>query len=332
MDLIIHHWDTDGVVSAVILTKVLRNKFYYFTPSPGNYFLSKKEREEIKNFKSNNIYLLDMSLPEADLKFLDSISNFEVFDHHTGEKVNKINMHNPVLDGESQKKYPSCSSVIKDYYNLEEDILIWAGIWGDFGFKLDKEDKMYKNLTEYLAKVDFSFKEFKLLVSTIDYQYKTGEKERIYRVIKFLLNNNVRKIIDKKKFVNVISEIENEKMKQIRKFKEYGQMEFLFLNNPYYIISDLCRMQYKKTPEKYNIVLGYRDGFYNFYLRTGKEDLSPIVEKTRKQGYFAGGKNDVLGVVFKENDLKKFIKFVQDCFFKKRGLNLNKVINSRKEN
>ncbi len=324
MNLIIHHWDTDGIASAVILTKQLGESFSYFTPPPGNYFLSGYDREEIKNRNAEKIYLVDMSLPEDDLRFLNSISDFQVYDHHSGKLVEGVRIKNPILFGAKAIEYPSCTTILREEFGLENDLLIWSGVWGDVGFKLKEDDSIFINLKNFLNENNIDFEDFKLFVSAVDYQYKTGDREKVYAVINFLLKNSPLDILGKKEFTDVIKEVEEAKKEEFLKFEDYGKLTFLHIKSHYYIISDLCRMKYKETPEKYNVVIGEREHFFNFYLRTASEDLSPLVKKVKDEGYFGGGKTDVLGVVIERENFNGFLKFINE-FFMGKGINLKKV-------
>ena len=326
MNLIIHHWDMDGIASAIILTKQKGGKFKYFTPAAGNYFLSNQEREIISSMNPEKIHLVDMSLPEDDLIFLNNLADFEVFDHHSGHHINGVKIHNPVLDGAKSIEYPSCTTVLKDYFNLEEDVLYWSGVWGDFGFKLKETDALLISLKSFLTKNKINFEDFKLFVSIADSQYKTGDKNKIYELIEYLLLNPPLNILSEKKFSSILAELEKVKKEEVKRFKSYGKVEFLKLKTSYYVISDLCRMKYKETPDKYNIVLGERKDFYNFYLRTGIEDLSELIKKTKSNGFFGGGKKDVLGVVMPKKDFNRFIDFISENFFKQRDIDIGKIL------
>ncbi len=326
MRLIIHHWDTDGIASAVILTEQLKNEFQYFTPTPGNYFLSSEEKDFISGIKPEKIYLTDMSLPEKDLVFLNNLTDFEVFDHHSGQKIEGINIHNPIIEGAESIKYPSCTTVLKEYFGFDENILYWAGVWGDFGFKLKENNPLFISLMNFLNKEKIDFDDFKSFVSIVDSQYKTGDKNRIYKTIDFLLKNPPLNIISDKSFSIIIEELEKVKKEELKRFKSYEKIEILKLKTSYYIISDMCRLKYKESPEKYNIVIGERKNFYNFYLRTGIEDLSELVKQTKRQGFLGGGKKDVLGVVIHREDFDRFIDFISEYFFKNKGVELRNII------
>jgi hypothetical protein len=326
MNLIIHHWDMDGIASAIILTKQKEERFKYFTPTAGNYFLSSEERAIISSMNPDKIYLVDMSLPKDDLIFLNNLADFEVFDHHSGHSIEGVKIHNPILEGAKSIEYPSCTTVLKEYFKLEEDIFYWSGIWGDFGFKLKETDYLLVSLKSFLNKNKIEFKDFKLFVTIADSQYKTGDKEKIYELIDFLLSNPPINILSEKIFSSILSKLEEVKKQELKRFKTFGKVEFLKLKTPYYVISDLCRLKFSETPDKYNIVLGERKDFYNFYMRTGIEDLSELIKQTKSNGFFGGGKKDVLGVVMPKDDFDKFVNFISGVFFKQRGINIIKIL------
>ncbi len=316
MKLIIHHWDADGIASAVLYTRINEGNFSYFTPEIGNYFIDGEDKRAIKSFNCEEAVLLDMSLPEEDLNFLNFLFPFRVIDHHQGKKVKGIDIYNPTIEGKGE--YLSNTLVLSEAFSLPHSELVYLGIYGDAGFKLKKGDKTLKEIKGFFGK---NFGRFKRSVKIVDIQYKTGDRERVYSAVRFLLENSLLSILSHKDFADVERMIDEEKKKEIKKLKMARNTNFLFTSSRFRIVSDLARSLYSLYPNKINVVLGLQGKRYNFYLRTGHVDLSLLVKKAKDLGYFAGGKVDVIGVVLEKKEAGNFVNLVED-FFGKMGISL----------
>ncbi|MCD6454046.1 MAG: hypothetical protein J7L62_01955 [Candidatus Aminicenantes bacterium] len=319
MKLIIHHWDADGIASAVIYTKVKDEKFQYFTPEIGNYFLGEKDRKAILSYHPKEIILLDMSLPVQDLQFLNSVAEFSVIDHHQGKKVKGIKVFNPALDGKGE--YPSNTRVLTELFSLQHSELEYVGLFGDTGFKLKEDDPLLMEMKEFFGQ---SFNNFRKAVKIIDLQYKTGERERVISILKFLLRNPVFSVLTSKEFIEVETLIEEEKEREFKRLKQFDSINFLFTPSKFRIVSDLCRKLYAAFPDKLNIVIGLQGEAYNFYLRTGLFDLSPLVKLAKERGFFAGGKKEVVGAVLDRNQVSEYFSLLED-FIASRGYSLKQI-------
>ncbi len=316
MGLIIHHWDADGIGSAVLWTRVKGEEFSYFTPEIGNYFLSSADREEIKKKVEGSLVLLDMSLPEDDLRFLNSLGRFSVVDHHHGEKIGGIHMINPTLEG---RPSPSNTKVITEIFNLPHNDMEYLGIYGDNGFKLGKEDPLLVEMKEFYGE---RFGDFKRAVKIVDLQYKTGDRERVYEMVGYLLENPLLSVVQRPRFGEVESMVEEEIKKEEKKMREGEVLNFLFTPTPFRIVSDLTRRLFSRYPLKINFVVGLQGEAFNFYLRTRLADLSTLVRKARDMGFYAGGKKDVIGAVVERERVEDYLRLLED-FFLAKGIKVN---------
>ena len=317
MKLVLHHWDADGIASAVIYTQVKAENFDYFTPEIGNYFLDENDRTYLRSLGHEEAVLLDMSLPENDLRFLNSLSSFMVIDHHHGKKIEGVKIHNPVIEGRGE--YPANTRVLKELYSLSHSALEYVGIYGDTGFKLKEDDPLLQEMKAFFGE---RFEEFKRAVKIIDLQYKTGNRERVYEMVRFLLGNSVFSVLDRREFTEVESLVEDEKLREFKRLRELDGLNFIFTPSRFRIVSDLARKLYAMYPEKLNVVIGLQGNYLNFYLRTGVVDLSPLVKRARELGYYAGGKREVIGAVLPRERLEEYRELLEK-FFRENGITLN---------
>lgn len=317
MKLIIHHWDADGIASAVIYTQVKGGRFEYFTPEIGNYFLDPNDRQLLSSSGHTESVLLDMSLPEEDLKFINGLSSFSVIDHHQGKAVEGIDIYNPVLEGRGE--YPSNTRVLTELFSLPHSDIEYVGIYGDTGFKLGNEDPLFLEMKGFFGE---KFDEFRQAVKIIDLQYKTGERERVYEIVRFLLENPVFSVSGEQRFTEVETLIEEEKAREFKRLRELEGLNFIFTPSRFRIVSDLARRLYAEYPEKLNVVIGLQGSYLNFYLRTSAVDLSPLVRKAKEFGYYAGGKREVIGAVLPKEKLVEYQALLEE-FFRGKGISLN---------
>ncbi len=62
MNLIIHHWDTDGITSAALLIKALElDEFRNMSPPIGEFRFDDRIRKAIEH--AERVYILDLNLP-----------------------------------------------------------------------------------------------------------------------------------------------------------------------------------------------------------------------------------------------------------------------------
>ena len=64
--VVVHHWDTDGVASALILREERGKEPLFFPPSPGRYNLTASQREELSSLSPRQILLADMNLSQEE--------------------------------------------------------------------------------------------------------------------------------------------------------------------------------------------------------------------------------------------------------------------------
>ncbi|MCL4397289.1 DHHA1 domain-containing protein [Candidatus Parvarchaeota archaeon] len=156
---VFYHLDTDGIVSATLLTAALKkiNKgVYYYRPT--NY-------EDYKNLDmqeySKNIIVCDMQIREDQLPLFKD-KNLCIIDHHQAINADLLAYANPKIWGDNT--YTPCSLLVYRIFEQEINELDWAsaiGLVGDsggkensdfvkktaekYGIKIGKDDFMYDN-------------------------------------------------------------------------------------------------------------------------------------------------------------------------------------------
>jgi len=189
--LIIHHWDTDGICSAVILLEILSSNLDNYTPYIGNYYLTDEEISSIKEKKYKFIIIADMALPKDNILKLkyETKANIQIFDHHIQEIIDEVEHYNPVSLGRPSEKYPSATWVINKYFKQEINLLSILGAVGDNENKIKNNKEIYSKIKKYLSGSGFSFDHLLKIVNLLDSNYKMGNKEKVIQAVRFILAN-----------------------------------------------------------------------------------------------------------------------------------------------
>ncbi|MGM0509527.1 MAG: DHH family phosphoesterase [Thermoplasmatota archaeon] len=300
--LLLHHWDTDGMSSAALLLRELPDNFTLFTPSIGNYFLDDEDREKIENIDPEFCIVADMALPEDSIDFLKGFGKVFIFDHHLQDRHDVEIHHNPIIDGESPKKYPSASWVINDYIGHEPNLLSILGAFGDREEKLKENPEALSVIEGVLDDLETTFEDVLQCAYLLDSNYKIGDIEAVNDTPRFLKDvehpNDILEREDLNENVKKLNEaIEDEVEGDLKRVKE-GVLHRK-MNSPYNIISTVTRRLAWARDNEIVIVSnsGYKDGETQIYIRGPIPDSEKIINSAKDKGYSAGGKSDVVGMV-----------------------------------
>lgn len=307
--LIIHHWDTDGICSAAMLYDTSTENMI---PTIGNYFLEKKEIENIEKKGFEEIYVVDMALNKESMEALADIAPVKVFDHHLTEKVDGIDYTNPILDGRNEEDYPSASWVVGNSVGMGDSILAFLGAVGDWEERL-KNIRFYKKLQDFMNRNSTSFEEMHLMVRLIDSNYKIGDRKEVEQAVislsetddvkRYILNNQKwRKNKD-----TIDSEIEKALSAEEKKIKGITIKE---ISSKYNIISAVARKAWDK--ESYVVVINcdYFPEDCQVYVRG--EDCTGLIKMAVGKGYVAGGKKNVMGAIVPKNEKDEFVNEIAE--------------------
>jgi len=304
MKLIIHHWDTDGICSAAMLYDTSTENM---TPTIGNYFLEKKEIEDIEKKGFEKIYVVDMALSRESMKALADIAPVKVFDHHLTEKVDGIDYKNPILDGKDEEDYPSASWVVGNSVGMENSILAFLGAVGDWEERL-KDIRFYKKLQNFMHKSSTTFEEMHLMVKLIDSNYKIGDKHEVEKAVAALHEADDAKsyILNNKKWMENKNRIEREIERALNAGEE--KIEGIIvkeISSRYNIISAVARKAWDKR--NYIIVTNcdYFTDDCQVYVRG--EDCLGLIKMAVGKGYVAGGKKNVMGAIVPKSEKDEFV-------------------------
>lgn len=309
--LLIHHWDTDGICSAAIIIKESGRNIDNMTPLIGNYFLTEGEKEKCSKY--DEICIADIALPEDDIIFLSKRADVTVFDHHLCKYIERIRHVNPVSLGKKQEDFPSTTWVLREYFRREVDLLTVLGIVGDNEHQIKRNRRFMEIIKKFCMREKISFDDLLRSCHLIDSNYKLNRREDVEKIPWMMLDMSVNDILEheiwnrnlsilEKEIADIIS---NEDGKEMRR----GTI-VVNINTKYNIISTVTRRIAWATDKDTVVVNRGMEDIDQVYVRSSKMDLSKLIDSLVKDGYRAGGKSNVAGIVVKKEDTDKIVETI----------------------
>ncbi|MFW5928244.1 MAG: hypothetical protein ACOCSL_03490 [Thermoplasmatota archaeon] len=305
--LILHHWDTDGLSAAALLLRESSKSFNLFTPTIGNYLLDEKDRARIDKIDPDFTIVVDMALPKDSIDFLKEFGDVYIFDHHLQDRHDVKLHHNPIIDGDSPKEYPSASWVVNEYLGNDSNLLSILGAFGDREEKLKDNKIAYPTIKETLNKLNSDFDSLLKCAYYLDTNYKIGDRDAVSDYARYLKEVKTPEDILgrtelKENYEKLNDAIEMEVNREKENLSE--NIVFLEMKSPYNIISTVTRRIAWADEEKIIIVSNceYMEDNCQIYIRGPIPDSEKIINHLKDKGYSAGGKSDVIGMVIPKED------------------------------
>jgi hypothetical protein len=317
--LIIHHWDADGLCSAALLLDYLKPRSHAnMCPTIGAFYLSDEEIGYAGGF--NYVVIVDMALPEADVRRLSEETKVVIFDHHHQKPIMGVDHVNPVAYGADAEDYPSCTWVIRERLGLPLGMLVALGFVGDREHRI-MENPQFKEITEeYLAGEDLTFDEALKLVGLIDSSYKVGDRKGVEEAPRLLMSYTKPDDIRNNGKWGMNMRLFQEKLTELLEEPPEDRDGILIkrIETGYAVISTVTRRIAWGTGRDTIVV---NTGFFpchdQLYSRSTRLDMQPMIERARELGFNAGGKSDVLGAIVPKEATDSFVEELY-WFFKEK--------------
>ncbi len=307
MDLIVHHWDADGICSASLIAKHLAKKdFLNVSPPVGEYRFDKRIRRLIK--EADCIFVADLNVPE-EIEKIDKRTVY--FDHHIQPTINNkmIKQINPVINGE---RSPSCAIVVSKHINVwsAETVIGTVGDIGKFAFAIPEIKKVMK-------KLKMSENQAMRLAELINSNHISGNRKGVEMAVNIVLENDWEYLLDYEPWIKQTEEIEREVDRILSKVENKGNHVFLEFESRFNIISRVARALIWEIGFDEALVINSNfNGKVQLYYRISKEIASKrntdrIISGLKNAGISVGGKDDVIGCIFEPEKLHKVIEFLR---------------------
>ncbi|ASJ10314.1 DHH family protein [Thermococcus sp. P6] len=308
MDVLIHHWDTDGVTSAALLVKALNlEEFENLTPPIGEFRFDGRIKRAIE--RAERIYVLDLNLPHE----VEGIGKEVIFmDHHIQPRIRnpKVRQINPSLGG---KYYPSCSLVISEHFGIWN---VWSalGAVGDVGeraFELEK-------VRELLEKEGVTEGEALRMVELIDSNYISMDREGVEEAVGILLRKEAKELLDYDPWVQKARAIGEAIEDAISEAEERNGFAIVHFESPFNIISKVARRLVWEM--NYRGALVVNENFHGkaqVYFRISGEEagrigMGEVIERVKALGVNAGGKGEVLGCICDRDRISDVLSIIEE--------------------
>ncbi|AFL95187.1 hypothetical protein CL1_0984 [Thermococcus cleftensis] len=308
MNLIVHHWDTDGVTSAALLVKALDlDGFTNMTAPIGEFRFDERIWDAIE--KAKRLYVLDFNVPdEVEMVKVETL----FIDHHAQRRIKNplVEQVNPSLEGEH---YPSCSLVVSERFGLFN---AWSalGAVGDVGEKAFELERVRK----LLEREGISREDALRLVELIDSNYIAVDREAVEDAVRVLLSHEVKELLEYGPWVKKAEAIREAIEGAVSGVEERNGFAIARFESPFNIISKVARKLVWELGYRGAVVInGNFHGKAQLYFRISGEEaerinMAEVIERIKALGTNAGGKREVLGCVCERDKIEDALKIVEE--------------------
>jgi oligoribonuclease NrnB/cAMP/cGMP phosphodiesterase (DHH superfamily) len=300
--LVIHHWDTDGLCSAALLARFFSKhlsqiKLDFLTPTINNYYLLPTEVESIEKANYNFIVTCDINFSEKEIKNLSSIcpTKVFVFDHHKQTPYKEVFYYN--------KPYPSCSLVIVEYLQQKIDLLTSLGAIGDKEEKIKKEQQYWPIIQKKLEKDNITLAEALHMRNLLDSCYMTNDYYSLNEAISILQDDPliILQDINLRNNLTKINTAVAEATESLPIEKVDNRIFIYHIKSSFNILSHSTRILSRNHANNVVVTWQRQKDQISIYIRKGdlNLDLSKLIAWARNKGCSAGGKEEVVGIIYK---------------------------------
>lgn len=312
--LLLYHWDTDGVTSAALLLNFFAQhkpewKLELLHPSIGNYFLVEGEYAKIRAGKYDLIMSVDLNFEVKTIEDLEQLAPLVmVFDHH-------IQTRDIKRPGKQDTLFPGNSFLMNSALGNPLSVTAVLGMVGDQEEKLKERADFYPWVEQALQATGKTFEDVLRLTKLIDTNYITLDSAGLERMVSVLrtdalslLNDPV--LLEKQALID--ETLNTAQTVGGTPVGTYG-LEFM-LESPLHLLSEYTRALSRRFPDQIMLVTQLHPTYANMYLRRRNLpfDLSPFVDLARSQGFNAGGKVEVAGLIIPLDKYPEFSKQVKE--------------------
>jgi len=311
MNLILHHWDTDGICSAAIIASVLEERGEKWTnasPLPGVFELDERIWEMAD--KAVRVFVTDLNMPESVEKLGDQVV---FFDHHLQQKIGRKNVEhvNPVLNGSSHDSYPSATWVVSEYFG-RWDHLSALGVVGDSGQKAFSMGRV----EELLEKVGLDWRDALRLAALIDSPSAVGDRKAVEDAVWRVKDADPSELLNDAWWNDNLRKADSEISRVIESIQVKDDIAYTEFSSNYNIISKVARkLVWDLNYDAALVVNRDYHGYAQLYLRV-KSDLAErfrindLIERLKRFNFNAGGKKEVVGVICEPDSLDSVIEVI----------------------
>ncbi|MFP4038580.1 MAG: DHHA1 domain-containing protein [Candidatus Nanohaloarchaea archaeon] len=332
---ILHHWDMDGVASAAIISKILRQERGeegddVSIPLERAYHLSEEEKEGLHDF--DKLIVLDFNLKAEELEELNEFIDVLVVDHHDFDRVPEVDFVNPREF--KADVYVPCSKICLDIaseFGLEDGVrwIAGMGVIQDFGVdscpglfeKLEEDYEKYlpEELSQHELAKNCEYGRYASVLNIKPYRDSTHFAKLAYQAL--MKSEDLMELEAQEEYRQVYEvyiEMQDEFNDAVENYEEEREINrekmviFFEIDSEFNITSSISTNMSTKTPEWIHLVV-QKDEEVNISARcqSGRVDLGEVMEaslpeKAVEEGAEAGGHRKAAGASMPEEYYEEF--------------------------
>jgi len=308
--LIIHHWDADGISSAALLLKHVYPEYENWTPNRGIRRLDQDHIEWLVDF--DHVVITDMAIPKENIDSILESSEVTIIDHHIQKPIQNIEFINPIGRGKNVIDYPCTSWVIKEHFDLPVSLLVIIGLIGDRLHKADENPLIWSQIEKNLENEGTRKDELYFLTRIVDSLHKIGDIEAVIEAPKVLQDESPETIKKNMRWRKAYNLVESELERILSESLEIrNEVIYKELDTKLNIVSEVAKkLSWSTSKDIVAVNRGYFTDRVQIYSRSTRIDLLSIMLMLQSEGYFATGKQGVLGTVLPISKSNQFIDYL----------------------
>lgn len=311
--VVIHHWDTDGLVSAALLLNYFAEHYptkelHTFVPTITNYYLTADQYNFFQKQSYNFALTCDINFHEDTVNKLAKHFPGQVymFDHHHQQPYKNVHYYN--------EPSPACASYISDQLGLPNNLQAVIAMVGDKEEAIQSDKIHYPKVEAMMTEHGVSFSQLLEMRRLIDSNYIVDDYEGMQETI-HLLRYDPLAILTDVRLLDNISKIDTTLHTYLEQQPEKltDLVYYMEIDNSYNLLSQLTRALSRKYSNKIIFTRQYKNEQYNCYIRRRDfdYDMRDMITYARSLGLNAGGKDDVVGMIIPRPRLEECFPKIQ---------------------
>lgn len=308
MNLIIHHWDADGICSAAIVAAVLEEEgedWVNVSLMPGIFEFDERIWKMADD--AEKVFVVDLNMPESVERLQSRVF---YLDHHPQKRLDRENIQhiNPVVYG--NQGAPSASWVVSQHFGRWSHLSALGAV-GDLGqraFEIAEVARLLEELGKERAL---------RLAALVDSPSVLGDRRGVEDAVEKLKDTHPSELLHDAEWNENLEKAEMEIGRVIDGVELKNGIACVEFSSNLNIISKVARKLVWELDYNAAFALN-RDyhGFSQLYLRV-KPGLAEnfripeLIDKLKKSGVNAGGKKDVAGIICKIESLGRVVEIVE---------------------
>ena len=312
--VVIHHWDTDGIVSAAILRNYFRQEYPgitvdLFMPTITNYYLTPDQYDYLQAQGYEFIITCDLNFPGDTVQGLAQRWPGQVyfFDHHH-HPAPHANVHYYNIE------HPACASHIAERLALPFDVLPVIAMVGDREEGIQQDKLYYPHVQAVMAEHGLTFSQLLEARRLIDSNYIVDDYDGIIETIRLLQDDPLAIFTDTRLRTN-LTKIDQAIAGLIEQppVKLSDHVWFWEIETHFNILSHVTRALSRQYSDVVIFTRQLKNSQYTCYARKRNVqfDARQLIAYAHTLGLNSGGKEEVAGVIIPSDQLAEVFPQLQ---------------------